>query len=200
MSLTTKRALCAGTGAALLLLLLSSTTLPSSSRLHPSSWTNSSSSSSTTSSTTTSSSDPRLKFTTPSILSTFVYDSASAPSLEYRRHLEQTTSTRAQLEHSKTMTFDHIYVLSLPGRVDRRQQMTRLANALGLELTFVDASLKDEPFIRWIAERAKEVRVQRLEHIVSLPGLSSCARGEEKLTDALFGVGRSRERRTCRWT
>lgn len=45
--------------------------------------------------------------------------------------------------------------------------MTTLARALGLEIEFIDASLKDEPFVKWIAERAVEVRKQRREIMVS---------------------------------
>ncbi|GAA6050996.1 hypothetical protein JCM3770_005361 [Rhodotorula araucariae] len=86
---------------------------------------------------------------------------ANPPSLSYRDHLERTTSPRSQAVHSPTLTFDHIYVLSLPTRLDRREQMAQLARAHGLRITFVDASNKNEPFIRWIAERAVEVRRDR---------------------------------------
>lgn len=88
--------------------------------------------------------------------------------MAYRAHLERTTSLPAQLLHSPTLTFDHIYVLSLPSRPDRRREMDQLARAHGIELTFVDAVNKSEPFIKWIAERAAEVRPQRLEVMVSL--------------------------------
>ncbi|SDA02888.1 BZ3501_MvSof-1269-A2-R1_Chr11g02779 [Microbotryum saponariae] len=81
--------------------------------------------------------------------------------LAYRRFLERTTSPEGQMTHSPTMAFDHIYVLSLPHRMDRRAEMTRLANALGVKLTFVDAALKDEPFIQWIGERVAETRELR---------------------------------------
>ncbi|BGP00693.1 hypothetical protein RTBOTA2_004952 [Rhodotorula toruloides] len=84
-------------------------------------------------------------------------------SLSYRNHLERTTSPPSQITHSPTLTFDHIYVLSLPTRQDRREQMEELAKAHGLRITFVDAVNKNEPFIRWIAERAVEVRAERLE-------------------------------------
>ncbi|KAL7337212.1 hypothetical protein BJY59DRAFT_704659 [Rhodotorula toruloides] len=84
-------------------------------------------------------------------------------SLSYRNHLERTTSPSSQITHSPTLTFDHIYVLSLPTRQDRREQMEELAKAHGLRITFVDAVNKKEPFIRWIAERAVEVRAERLE-------------------------------------
>lgn len=87
--------------------------------------------------------------------------------LTYRDHLERTTSPAAQIIHSTTLTFDAIYVLSLPTRTDRREQMTELAKAHGLRLTFVDAANKNEPFIRWIAERAVETRKERLKVMVS---------------------------------
>jgi len=93
--------------------------------------------------------------------STFLYDPSNT--LAYRTQLELSTSPPEFLAHSPTLTFDHIYVLSLPWRTDRREQMTKLARALGVEITFVDASSKEEPFIRWIAEQAVIVRKQRLE-------------------------------------
>lgn len=92
-----------------------------------------------------------------------------AGSLAYRTHLERTTSPASQITHSPTLTFDHIYVLSLPTRHDRREQMEELARAHGLRVTFVDAVDKNEPFIRWIAERAVEVRSERLEIMVRSP-------------------------------
>ncbi|GAA6010964.1 hypothetical protein JCM10207_004016 [Rhodosporidiobolus poonsookiae] len=94
-------------------------------------------------------------------LSTYLKDPAN--SLSYRDHLERTTSPSSQIMHSPTMTFDHIYVLSLPSRKDRREQMSELARAHGLQLTFVDATLKSEPFLKWIVERAVEVRKERLQ-------------------------------------
>lgn len=102
---------------------------------------------------------------TQRVISTFSSDPSS--SLAYRTHLELTTSPQSQLVHSPTLTFSKIYVLSLPTRLDRREQMTTLARALGLEIEFIDASLKDEPFVKWIAERAVEVRKQRREIMVS---------------------------------
>jgi hypothetical protein len=86
--------------------------------------------------------------------------------LTYRDHLERTTSPASQIIHSSTLTFDAIYVLSLPTRTDRREQMTQLAKAHGLRLTFVDAANKNAPFIRWIAERAVETRKERLRIMV----------------------------------
>ncbi|GAA5876128.1 hypothetical protein JCM1840_002777 [Sporobolomyces johnsonii] len=109
------------------------------------------------------------------VLSTFLHDPSNT--LSYRDHLEQTTSPPSQLHHSPTLTFDHIYVLSLPARTDRREQMSQLAKAHGLKITFVDASLKDEPFIRWIAERAVEVRKERLRIMAEVRGVSETTLG-----------------------
>ncbi|GAA5988999.1 hypothetical protein JCM10908_006263 [Rhodotorula pacifica] len=91
--------------------------------------------------------------------------------LSYRLHLERTTSPPAQRMHSPTLTFDHIYVLSLPSRLDRRNEMQQLARAHGLELTFVDAVNKSEPFIKWIAEQAAQVRSERLEIMARTRGV-----------------------------
>ncbi|GAA5928260.1 hypothetical protein JCM3775_000560 [Rhodotorula graminis] len=102
---------------------------------------------------------------------------ATAPSMAYRAHLEATTSPESQRTHSPTLTFDHIYVLSLPTRLDRRDQMTQLARAHGLEITFVDAANKNEPFIRWIAERAVEVRRDRLKIMAKAQGVDESSFG-----------------------
>ncbi|SDA02940.1 BZ3500_MvSof-1268-A1-R1_Chr11-1g03228 [Microbotryum saponariae] len=122
---------------------------------------------STESSTSPSSNDPNLKdqFTTPHIVSTFMHDPTN--SLAFRNHLELTTSPETQIKHSPTMTFDHIYVLSLPNRSDRREQMLELAKAHGLKIVFVDAVSKDLVFIKWIAERASEIRKERLKLIAA---------------------------------
>lgn len=93
----------------------------------------------------------------------------ATPSQEmtYRQHLELTTSPQEQITHSETMGFDHIYVLSLPSRLDRREQMSKLGAALGVRITFVDAALKSEPFIKWIGERVGEQRRLRRKALVS---------------------------------
>lgn len=82
----------------------------------------------------------------------------SGPSLDYRRHLELTTSPPGYLSHSATLGFSRIYVLSLPHRTDRRATMSKLAAALGIQVTFVDAVPKESGVVKWIAERASEVR------------------------------------------
>lgn len=105
-------------------------------------------------------------------------DAKDSDRLAYRLHLERTTSPRTQRIHSPTLTFDHIYVLSLPTRLDRRHEMLHLARAHGLELTFVDAVNKSEPFIKWIAEQAAHVRPERLEIMVrgraGSPAVGAC--------------------------
>lgn len=52
--------------------------------------------------------------------------------------------------------------------------MEQLARAHGLKITFVDAVNKDEPFIKWIAERAVEVRKERLRIMVSTLSFTLC--------------------------
>ncbi|GAA6060778.1 hypothetical protein JCM10212_006758 [Sporobolomyces blumeae] len=111
----------------------------------------------------------------PVALTTYLSDPSNM--LEYRNHLEQSTSPSSQILHSPTLTFDHIYVLSLPTRRDRREQMEQLARAHGLKLTFVDAANKDAPFIRWIAERAVEVRKERLRIMAEVRGVPESSLG-----------------------
>lgn len=135
-------------------------------------------------------------------LSTFISDPSN--SLTYRTHLEETTSPNSQIVHSQTLTFDHIYVLSLPTRHDRREQMEQLARAHGLKITFVDAVNKDEPFIRWIAERAVEVRQERLRIMVStlLSFLEIYRAMADRVERDLGGSSRSFRifaRRSARW-
>jgi hypothetical protein len=104
--------------------------------------------------------------------------SLSAPSLSrkdplaYRRLLEATTSPANLTTHSPTLTFDRIYVLSLPARQDRRADMRRIADALGLSIEFVDAADKREPFLKWIAERVKESRDERRKVMVRRAALA----------------------------
>ena len=84
--------------------------------------------------------------------------------LAYRQHLEETTSP-AHFKHSRTLTFTHIYVLSLAKRTDRRERMSKIARALGLELTFVDAMDKADPAMGWIGERVAETRKKKVKLI-----------------------------------
>jgi len=104
------------------------------------------------------------------------------PSVEmtFRQHIESTTSPQSQIEHSPTMGFDHIYVLSLPSRTDRRAEMSKLGSALGVTITFVDAALKTEPFIQWIAERVKEQRESRSKILVSTNTTEGLGRGPSR--------------------
>lgn len=90
------------------------------------------------------------------------YPKDPADSLAYRNHLELTTSPPEQITHSLTLGFTNIYVLSLPHRQDRRDDINKIARALGIRVSFVDASIKDEPFFQWIAERVAETRARRV--------------------------------------
>ncbi|GAA5821581.1 hypothetical protein JCM11251_000920 [Rhodosporidiobolus azoricus] len=82
--------------------------------------------------------------------------------LAYRKYLEATTAfSPAFTTHDRAAGFDHIYVLSLPSRKDRRKDMLKMAKALGVEIEFIDAADKKEPFIKWIAERVSESREER---------------------------------------
>lgn len=80
----------------------------------------------------------------------------------YRSHLD----SLSPLLHSPTLTFSTIYVLSLPSRTDRRTLMLKWADALNINLIFIDAIHKDEPFLLWIAERVAETRRVKAEAIV----------------------------------
>lgn len=88
-------------------------------------------------------------------------------SLAYRHQLELSTTPSEFLTHSPTLTFSNIYVLSLPSRQDRRDQIQRVADALGLKIEFVDAKDKEDPIFGWIAQRVKETRKLRKKIIVS---------------------------------
>lgn len=90
--------------------------------------------------------------------------------LAYHRHLEKEHSPHSYKKHSTTLTFDHIYVLSLPHRTDRRSRMNKIARALGFQFTFVDATSKDSPIIGWIAERVKEIRERKLKILAPILG------------------------------
>jgi hypothetical protein len=87
-------------------------------------------------------------------------------SLDYRKQLELSTSSQSYLVHSPSLTFSKIYVLSLPTRQDRRQQIEKVVRALGLRVEFVDAVDKESDFFGWIAERVDETRKLRKKIIV----------------------------------
>ncbi|KNZ49388.1 hypothetical protein VP01_504g6 [Puccinia sorghi] len=91
--------------------------------------------------------------------------------LDYRRMLESTTSPENFNQHHPTLGFGHIYCISLPTRHDRRETMSKISEALGVRLTFVDATSKDHPVIGWIGERASEVRKQKVELMAQHSGL-----------------------------
>lgn len=90
------------------------------------------------------------------LLSVWTLRSASSGSkLDYRDHLN---SFHRATPVAANMGFDHIYVVSLPHRADRRAIILKLAEAQNLRITFVDAISADSPVIHWIAERVAEVR------------------------------------------
>lgn len=86
----------------------------------------------------------------------------------YRQRLESTTSPPYFDATSPTLSFSHIYVLSLPSRQDRRDRMEKLGRALGLRFTFVDAISKDQGVVRWIAERVEETRKKKRPLVAKL--------------------------------
>ena len=81
--------------------------------------------------------------------------------MAYHAHLEKEHSPHSYTKHSPTLTFDHIYVVSLPKRTDRRERMDKIARALGLKFTYIDAMSKDSSMLGWIAERVSEVRQRK---------------------------------------
>ncbi|GAA6050978.1 hypothetical protein JCM3770_005352 [Rhodotorula araucariae] len=80
--------------------------------------------------------------------------------LAYRTRIDRATAPRPA-------PFDHVYVLSLPSRDDRRTDIRALAHALALDLEFVDAASKHEPFLQWIAEHVAHTRTLRRTHIAT---------------------------------
>lgn len=85
----------------------------------------------------------------------------------YRQRLELYSTA-----HSPTLTFNHIYVVSLPNRTDRRERMKRIASALGLQITFVDALNKDSPMILWIGEQVFRMRDKKRPFLAAALGLN----------------------------
>nr|AIC33784.1 glycosyltransferase family 25 [Puccinia cf. psidii AE-2014] len=92
-------------------------------------------------------------------------------SLKYRKLLELTTSPRSYNKHHPTLGFGNIYCISLPTRQDRRESMRKLAAALGINITFIDAISKEHPMIGWIGERVSEVRKQKVKLMAKYSGL-----------------------------
>ena len=88
--------------------------------------------------------------------------------LAYRQRLEANSD---RFKHSRTLTFSKIFVLSLTKRIDRRARMVKLADALGLEFTFVDATDKDDGVIAWIGERVVEIRRMKADIIAKATGM-----------------------------
>ncbi|BGP57564.1 hypothetical protein JCM8202_002285 [Rhodotorula sphaerocarpa] len=103
--------------------------------------------------------------------------------LRFRRQLEHTTAPTVHFtRHSRTLSFDRIYVLSLPSREDRRTDIRTLADALALDIEFVDAAHRSEPFLKWIAERVRETRELRKK-------VMSRARGTKMSKIGRMGTG-----------
>ncbi|KAG0142250.1 hypothetical protein CROQUDRAFT_50580 [Cronartium quercuum f. sp. fusiforme G11] len=96
---------------------------------------------------------------TPTLLST-----------SYRHQLEQATSPDFIRNHSQTLSFDHIYVLSLPTSHHRRERILKLARALELSITFVDALDKHSGIIRWIASQVEHIRSRKRPLLAKLLG------------------------------
>lgn len=76
---------------------------------------------------------------------------------DYRRHLDEFHSADAH-DIRPNLGFDHVYVVSLARRDDRRKVMSKLAAAHNLRLTFIDALPFETSVVGWIAERVAEVR------------------------------------------
>ncbi|GAA5973759.1 hypothetical protein JCM11641_005121 [Rhodosporidiobolus odoratus] len=74
--------------------------------------------------------------------------------------------------HSPTLTFSAIFVLSLPSRLDRRQAMRKLADALQLDLDLVNATGKGEGFVRWTAQEVDRTRTRKLRLMADAQGVS----------------------------
>ncbi|EGG01695.1 uncharacterized protein MELLADRAFT_117746 [Melampsora larici-populina 98AG31] len=128
----------------------------------------------------TKSSTSSIKFQSSFLQSTSTSDDISFnpnsikdASLNYRRFLELTTSPSGFNQHHPTLGFDHIYCISLPERIDRRITMKKIANALGIEITFINATSKDSNIIKWISEKAYEIRKEKIRHIKKHTGMKS---------------------------
>lgn len=92
--------------------------------------------------------------------------------LAYRMHLEENHSPHAySIDDSSTLGFDHIYVVSVASAVQRRAQITKVAEAHGLNFQMFDAVAKDLPVIDWIADRVVETRETRRPILASKLGL-----------------------------
>lgn len=81
--------------------------------------------------------------------------------ISYRMHLQHTTSPYLSA-YTPTLSRSPIFMYFPSSRRDRRDQLLKLADALGLRITFVDAESKEASFNKWIAERVYEVRQQKV--------------------------------------
>lgn len=93
------------------------------------------------------------------------------PEMAYHNHLEKEHSPHTYTKHSSTLTFDHIYVVSLPKRTDRRERMDKIARALGFKFTYIDAISRTMPVLGWIAERVAEIRQRKRPILASALGV-----------------------------
>ncbi|EJT99078.1 hypothetical protein DACRYDRAFT_82988 [Dacryopinax primogenitus] len=75
---------------------------------------------------------------------------------------ERVASIRAadRYKHSKSLgVFSRIYVVSLPSRIDRRERMQELAEALGIDVEYWNATDKNSPLVADLMERRRQ-RIQ----------------------------------------
>lgn len=80
-----------------------------------------------------------------------------------RAHLEKEHAPHGISSHSPTMHFSHIYVVpasnATPAELHSRQKrMQQMSIALGLDVTYVQATSAQDPLVKWIAERVAETR------------------------------------------
>lgn len=88
----------------------------------------------------------------------------------YRNKIDSTTSSTFILNHSNTLSFDHIYVLSLPNNLKRRNRIQKISNALNLNFTLTDAIDKNSSVIRWIGSQVEQIRIKKRKILSSQLG------------------------------
>lgn len=81
--------------------------------------------------------------------------------ISYRDSIEHLTSPSFISNRTSTLSFDHIYVLSLPSKLKRRARIQKIGRALDLSFTFVDALDKHSSSIRWIAQQVHHIRSRK---------------------------------------
>lgn len=87
----------------------------------------------------------------------------------YRERLEASSN---RFIPSQTLSFDKIFVLSLPKRIERRERMTKLAKALELKFEFILATPKESNVIDWIGERIYQIRLLKRACIAKATGMA----------------------------